>query len=207
MFSSIANFILDLVQGLGYLGLTILMAIESSFIPMPSEVIIPPAAFLVHHGVYKLVFVFLAGLLGSIIGAIFNYFLAYYLGRPLVYSLAKHRFAKFLLISPEKIERAEKYFLKNANRATFFGRLIPVIRQLISIPAGFVKMPFLNFLLYTSLGSAIWVAILTALGYFLGAQEALLKMYYRELSWGLVIIVLIWLGFKITKIINKKNSV
>ncbi|MFA6513822.1 MAG: DedA family protein [Patescibacteria group bacterium] len=207
MLTDFFNFFLNITQGMGYLGVGLLMAIESSFIPMPSEIIVPPAAYLASQGRLDIWLVILAGVIGSVIGAIFNYVLAYYLGRPLIYKLAGHRIAKFFLVSPESVARAEKYFLDNSISATFIGRLVPVIRQLISLPAGFSKMPFLPFLFYTTLGSALWVSILAALGYFIGANQDLLLKYYQEISWVLLGFGLCWLGWKIVKTINKKNSI
>lgn len=207
MFSQLFTFLLTITQNLGHLGVGVLMAVESSFIPMPSEIVVPPAAYLASQGVMNIYLVVIAGIVGSLVGALFNYFLAYYLGRPLVYKLAQHRFAKYLLISPEKIERAEQYFADRANSATFLGRLIPVIRQLISLPAGFSKMPLKNFIFYTFLGSSLWVSILALLGYFIGSNQALLHTYYTEIKWialGLGLIYIIW---QLRKIINKKNAV
>jgi len=205
MLNDFFNLFLSITQGLGYFGVALLMAIESSFIPMPSEIIVPPAAYLASQGKMDIWLVILAGVFGSILGAIFNYVLAYYLGRPLVYKLAHNRAAKFFLISPEGIERAEKYFLENSVSATFFGRLIPVIRQLVSLPAGFSKMPFWPFVLYTALGSLLWVSVLAALGYFIGANQALLTKYYQEISWVLLIFGVIWLTWKIYRTRQKKN--
>ena len=192
---------------MGYFGVAFLMAVESSFIPMPSEIIVPPAAYLASQGSMNIFLVVLAGVLGSLLGAIFNYYLAYYLGRPVIYKLSHHRLAKFLFISPEKVERAEKYFLQNATTATFVGRLIPVIRQLVSIPAGFSKMPFGKFIFYTGLGSLIWVSVLAALGYFIGANQDALHLYYSEIKWGLLLLAFLWLSFKAFKVIKKKNAV
>ncbi len=207
MLSNFFNLLLSITEGMGYTGVTLLMAVESSFIPMPSEIIVPPAAYLASQGSLNIYLVFLAGVLGSILGAIFNYVIGFYLGRPLVYKLAAHRYAKYFLITPEKITRAEKYFFDNAVTATFVGRLIPVIRQLVSIPAGFSKMPFFPFLVYTALGSALWVGVLAALGYFIGAQQELLHAYYQEITWSLLGLAALWLGFKIFQVINKKNTV
>ncbi len=207
MLSDFFNFFLSITQGMGYLGVTILMAIESSFIPMPSEIIVPPAAYLASQGKMNIFLVILAGVIGSILGAIFNYVLAYYLGRPIIYKLASHRFAKFFLISPEAVKRSEDYFSKNAVSATFIGRLVPVIRQLVSLPAGFCKMPFIPFLTYTTLGSLLWVSILAALGYFIGANQELLMTYYKEISWAFLALGIIWLFRKISKSINKKNPI
>lgn len=207
MVNAVIQWVLALTQGLGYVGVIILMAIESSFLPLPSEVIIPPAAYLASQGKMNLLFVILAGTLGSIIGASVNYGLSMTLGRPLIYKLAATRWARALFITPEKIANSEKYFLNNACSATFFGRLIPVVRHLISIPAGFSKMPFGKFTLYTGLGSFLWVSILSGLGYFVGANQELLARYYQEISWGLLILGGFWIIRKVFKIINKKNSV
>jgi membrane protein DedA with SNARE-associated domain len=206
MLETFFSFCLGITESLGYSGLGILMAIESSFIPMPSEIIIPPAAYLASLGKMNIWLIIVFGVLGSLVGAIFNYLVGYYLGRPVVYKLASSSFSKFLFISPEKIMRAEIYFLKNSNSATFVGRLIPVIRQLVSLPAGFCKMRFLPFIFYTTLGSLIWVSILAGLGYFIGYNQELLKMYYQEIIMVLGILGFIWIIFKIYKIIRRKNS-
>ena len=205
MLESFFSFCLGITESLGYWGLGILMAIESSFIPMPSEIIIPPAAYLASLGKMNIWLIIIFGVIGSLVGAIFNYAIGYYLGRPLVYKLAGSSFAKFLFINPEKVMRAEIYFLKNSKSATFVGRLIPVIRQLVSLPAGFCKMPFFPFIFYTTLGSLIWVSILAGLGYFIGYNQALLQMYYKEIILILGILGFVWIIFKIYKIVKKKE--
>lgn len=196
MWAPIIAWVLMVTQGLGYSGIVILMAIESSFIPLPSEIIIPPAAYLASQGKMNLLLIVVAGILGSILGAVINYLLSLSLGRLVIYKLADTKLARLFLITPAKIATAEKYFLANARSATFLGRLIPVIRHLISIPAGFSRMPFGAFLLYTAAGAAIWVIILTALGYFIGANQALLSQYYREISWGLLSVGVAFIGWK-----------
>ncbi|MFA5753962.1 MAG: DedA family protein [Patescibacteria group bacterium] len=202
MLTNLFNWILDVTQGLSYLGVGILMTIESSFLPFPSEVIIPPAAYLASQGRMNLAWIIIAGVLGSILGAVINYLLAFYLGRPLIYKLADHRLARLIFVTPEKVARAEKYFLANSNSATLVGRLIPVIRQLISLPAGFCRMPFGRFVFLTALGSLVWISILAALGYFIGANQRLLSQYYQEISWVLLAFGIIWLSYKI---INAKR--
>lgn len=200
------NFLLSITEGLGYIGLMVLMAIESSFIPMPSEIIIPPAAYLASLGKMNIFIIILMGTLGSLIGAIFNYVLGYYLGRPIVYKLSEHKLAKFVFVNRDKLEKAENYFLKNSKSATFIGRLVPVIRQLISIPAGFCKMNFWVFIFYTALGSFIWVSILAILGYFIGSNHELFMKYYKETTIILLLLGLIYLSFKIYKIKKNKNQ-
>lgn len=205
MLTGIINWVLGITQGLGYLGVVLLMAIESSFLPLPSELVIPPAAYLASQGKMSIGLIILAGTLGSVLGATVNYFLSLSLGRLVIYRLAAFKAARWLLITPEKIQRAEKYFLTSSKSATFFGRLIPVIRHLISIPAGFSRMPYGQFVFYTTLGSFIWVSVLTALGYFIGANQTLLAKYYQEISWTLLIFGFVWLVWKIFRIRRPKN--
>lgn len=187
MFTSLVNTILNIFSQIGYGGVVFLMAIESSALPFPSEIVIPPAAYLAATGHFNIFLVIVAGTLGSLIGALVNYFLAYYLGRPLIYRLASGRFSRFIGISPEKIKRAEDLFLAKGRSTTFFGRLFPVIRQLISLPAGFAKMPLGSFVFYTILGSGIWVSILAVLGYFWGANKDVLERYYHIIFWALIV--------------------
>lgn len=195
MFIAVTTWILDVTQGLGYFGVVILMAVESSFLPLPSELVIPPAAWLASEGHFNIFLVIFYGVMGSVIGASINYGLSMWLGRLVIYKLADHRIAHFLHINREKVEKAENFFLKDASYSTFIGRLIPVVRHLISIPAGFSKMPFGKFILFTTLGSLVWVSILAALGYFAGANRELLNTYYTELKWALLVIGLIWIYF------------
>lgn len=206
MLETFFSFCLGITESLGYWGVGILMAIESSFIPMPSEIVIPPASYLASLGKMNIWLIIIFGVLGSLVGAIFNYLVGYYLGRPVVYKLAESSFSKFLFINPEKIMKAEKYFLKNSKSATFVGRLIPVIRQLVSIPAGFCKMQILPFIFYTTLGSLIWVSILAGLGYFIGYNQELLHKYYKEILMILGVLGSIWIIYKIYKIFRKKSS-
>lgn len=206
MLETFFSFCLGITESLGYWGVGILMAIESSFIPMPSEIVIPPASYLASLGKMNIWLIIIFGVLGSLVGAIFNYLVGYYLGRPVVYKLAESSFSKFLFINPEKIMKAENYFLKNSKSATFVGRLIPVIRQLVSIPAGFCKMPILPFIFYTTLGSLIWVSILAGLGYFIGYNQELLHKYYKEILLILGVLGSIWIIYKIYKIFRKKSS-
>ncbi len=174
--------LLDFFSSMGYPGIVFLMAIESSFIPFPSEVVIPPAAYLAQKGEMDLFLVVISGIAGSLAGAVVNYVLARTLGRAAIYSLAEKRFARFLLITPEKVMKSEEYFIKYGNISTFIGRLIVGIRQLISIPAGLARMKMGNFLFYTTLGSSIWVIILALLGYYFGEKQEVLERYYKEIA-------------------------
>jgi membrane protein DedA with SNARE-associated domain len=200
----IASFVTKIISDIGYLGITILMAIESSFIPFPSEIIIPPAAYLAQQGQFNIFLVIIAGIIGSLLGALVNYYLTYTLGRKIVYSLSRQKFAKFLLINQEKVVRAEKYFLRYGNISTFIGRLVPWVRQLISIPAGFSKMSLTSFIFYTSLGSGIWVTVLAILGYSFGSNQEMLEKYYQEISlFFIVLAVVLVVGIIIKKRIRK----
>ncbi|MFZ4648045.1 MAG: DedA family protein [Patescibacteria group bacterium] len=204
MFEIIIQWVLNLTQGLGYTGITILMAIESSFLPLPSELVIPPAAWLASEGKMNLWLVIIAGTFGSVLGATINYFLSRWLGRLIIYKLASKKFFQVLGITKMNLDRAEKMFLEDSKKSTFIGRLIPVVRHLISIPAGFCKMPYGSFVLYTALGSFVWVSILSILGYFIGSNRELLEQYYGEISWLLLGFGAIWLIMKFRKKIFKK---
>lgn len=208
--TEIFNHILALSQDFGYTGIIILMAIESSFIPFPSEVVIPPAAYLARSGVFNIWLVIGSGVLGSLIGAIFNYYIALWLGRPLVYRLAETRWAKMLLINRTNIEKAEDYFLRYGNWSTFFGRLIVAVRQLISLPAGFARMNLALFVLYTGLGSLLWISILALIGYLFGAAEGRLHQYYTEIKWSLAFLSLTlfaaYIYWQVRKVRSKKRA-
>lgn len=157
------------LEHLNYWTITLLMTIESSFIPFPSEVVVPPAAWLAADpesglNVYLVV---LFATLGAILGALVNYFLALWLGRPIVYKFANSRFGHMCLIDEPAVKKAEEYFDKRGAASTFIGRLIPAVRQLISIPAGLSRMKISTFLIFTALGAGIWNSVLAALGWYL----------------------------------------
>jgi membrane protein DedA with SNARE-associated domain len=204
--SSIISSILAIGVKMGHLGIFFLMAIESSFLPMPSEIIIPPAAYLAQKGEMNLALVIVAGIAGSLAGATFNYVLGMILGRPIIYALARTKWAKLFLINEKKIQHAENYFLQFGNSATFIGRLIPGVRHLISLPAGFTKMKFSNFIFFTALGSTIWVCILAALGYWFGANENLIEQYYHEISCVGLILAVGFIIFLVYKSKKKKSN-
>jgi membrane protein DedA with SNARE-associated domain len=155
------------MANLNYFTVALLMLIESTFLPLPSEVVIPFAAYKAAQGDLNVFLVVLFGTIGALCGSLINYTLSLYLGRPLVYSLADSRVGRILLLSREKVMRAEEYFRKNGKSSTFIGRLVPGIRHLISIPAGLAKMNLMDFMLYTFVGAGIWNIILSVIGYFL----------------------------------------
>ena len=163
------DLILNLTNGaldnLNYGWIVLFMAIESSFIPFPSEVVMIPAAYMVAEtGEMSYPLVILFGTLGALIGALVNYFLAYSLGRPIIYAFANSRLGHICLIDAKKVEKAEEYFAKRGAVSTLIGRMIPAIRQLISIPAGLAKMNLLPFVVYTGIGAAMWNSILVGIG-------------------------------------------
>lgn len=195
---------------MNYASITGLMAVESSFIPFPSEVVIPPAAFVAGQpesvlcatGNYPVdvLIIVLFGTLGAMIGAIINYGLSLWLGRLIIYKFADSRLGHLCLLSSEKMERAEAYFREKGNVSTFIGRFIPGIRQLISIPAGLSRMHFGAFLWWTFLGAFIWNCILALLGYLAAGQMSLIKEYSHELS----VAILVLLGAVILYFIVKR---
>lgn len=182
----------ETVLTLGYPGIVALMAIESSLIPFPSELVMPPAGYLVHEGQMSWFPVIACGIAGSMLGAWFNYFLALRLGRPFLLC-----YGKYVFLKPEDMHRAERFFARHGEITTFVGRLIPVVRQLISLPAGAARMNFGKFTLYTALGAGIWVVILTWIGWLVGRNQDMLKSYLQSASiWlvgGAVVIVIAYI--------------
>lgn len=204
---------------MNYASITALMAIESSFIPFPSEVVIPPAVYVAASpesalcvtGNYLLdvLLIVLFGTLGAMLGAIINYGLSVWLGRIIIYKFADSRLGHLCLLSSEKVQKAEAYFNEHGKVSTFVGRLIPGIRQLISIPAGLAKMHFGQFLLYTFLGAFIWNSILALLGYVAHGQADLINQYSHELSVAILVllgvVVVYFVAKKIIKSVKKRK--
>ncbi|MDE6100256.1 MAG: DedA family protein [Paramuribaculum sp.] len=185
-----------------YLLVFLLMIVESSFIPFPSEVIVPPAAYLAcTSDEVNIVAILLIATAGALGGALINYYLSMWIGRPLVYRFADSRFGHAMLIDREKVEKAERYFDDHGAVSTFFGRLIPAVRQLISIPAGISKMNIWKFMLFTTLGAGVWNLVLAALGYWLGtvvSRNALyeaVEEYNQYLTYAGLAIGVVCIGF------------
>ena len=201
-------FIAWCLEHLNYWVITLLMAIESSFIPFPSEVVVPPAAYkAATTGELNVFFVVVFATIGAIIGALVNYGLARYLGRPLVYRFAESRIGHMCLIDSAKVENAERYFDEHGAVGTFFGRLVPAVRQLISIPAGLARMSLGRFVLYTTLGAGLWNSILAGMGwyighYYSGQLEEKVAQYSGELKIAMlalgvaVVLYLVYKGVK-----------
>ena len=191
------------MANLNYFTIGFLMVIESSFIPFPSEAVIPFAAWKAAQGELNIFLVVLSGTIGALTGAYINYFLALYLGRPLVYKFADSRLGKMLMLSKEKVVYAEEYFKRNGKTSTFIGRLVPAVRQLISIPAGLSKMNLRDFTIYTVLGAAIWNIILAVIGYYLYEIRDKIYPYLTEI---LIIIGILFVAYLVYKAIRKKNT-
>ena len=186
MFRELAQDLVDLIFDWGYLGIIIMMAIESSFIPFPSELVLVPAGYLASQGQMSIAAIMGSALFGSLAGSFINYYLALTLGRKFLL-----KFGKYFFIKEEALLKMEEYFKKHGHISTFTGRLIPGIRQLISIPAGLAKMNLVQFSLYTTLGAGIWALILTLLGYFIGANQELIHQYLKEITLLVVFLLLI----------------
>lgn len=203
---SFIDFLVSSIGSLGYIGIFILMTIESSFVPFPSEVVLIPAGALVAIGEMSFFYVVLAAVLGSIFGAMINYFIALYLGRNTVNFLLG-KYGKIFFLSESKLKKSDAFFQKHGEITTFTGRLIPVVRQLISLPAGFSKMNLFRFCFFTALGAGIWAVILTYIGVIFGNNLDLIKQNLTAISFFLLIIAIsIWIIYLLIKRKRIKNS-
>lgn len=173
----VINFLVETIGSLGYIGIFALMFLESTFFPFPSEVVMIPAGFLAYKGEMNLYIVLFMGILGSLCGGLLNYYLSRTLGRKLLL-----KYGHYIRFDEDKLIKMEKFFIKHGEISTFNGRLIPVVRQYISLPAGLANMNIFKFSLYTTLGASIWVCILTLLGYFLGDNSELISQYLHQIT-------------------------
>jgi hypothetical protein len=200
-----------------YLLVFIFMIIESSFIPFPSEVIVPPAAYLAcTKGDVNIVAVVVIATAGAIAGALINYYLSVWIGRPIVYKFANSRFGHACLINEDKVRHAEEYFDRHGAISTFIGRLIPAVRQLISIPAGLARMNIGKFIIFTGLGAMVWNCVLAALGYWLGTivpQEQLFAKveeyndYLTYIGLGIGVVCLLYILYNFFKPHKNKTTI
>lgn len=204
------GFIQWCLDNLNYWTITLLMAIESSFIPFPSEVVVPPAAYkAAASGELNVWLVVFFATLGALIGAFINYYLAVWLGRPIVYKFANSRIGHMCLLDEQKVKKAEEFFVRYGVAATLVGRLVPAVRQLISIPAGLARMNIAKFALFTAIGAGLWNGVLAALGYFLEAvvpEEELIATvtkYSHEIGYGIMAVVAVALAYIIYKGVKK----
>jgi membrane protein DedA with SNARE-associated domain len=175
--------LVNTIGAMGYTGIFLLMAMESSVIPVPSELVMPPAGYLAQQGQMNIWVAILMGTVGSLLGAYANYYAAHYLGRPLVL-----KYGKYVWITEEKFAKVEQYFRDHGEISTFIGRLLPVVRHLISLPAGLAGMNHAKFTLYTLAGAGIWVTILTWIGYIIGANQELIMQYSHQALIGVVVV-------------------
>lgn len=204
------------MDNLNYGTITLLMTVESSFIPFPSEVVVPPAAYAAcnpesslyatEYEFLNVLFVVLFATLGALLGAFINYFLSLFLGRPIIYWFADSKLGHLLLLNSEKIQKAENYFVAHGNASTFIGRLVPGIRQLISVPAGLAKMNLLHFSLFTLLGAGIWNVVLAVLGYIAHGQKDIIDQYSHELSWILLGLGVLFILYLVIQGLRKKKK-
>ena len=177
MIHEFAQVLVDLIFDWGYFGIFIMMAIESSFIPFPSEIVLIPAGYLASKGDMSITMIMLSALGGSLVGAFINYFLARTLGRKFLL-----RYGHYFFIKEETLLKMERFFASHGHISTFTGRLIPGIRQLISIPAGLARMNLAEFAAFTTLGAGIWALILTLIGYFIGENQELIHQYLKQIT-------------------------
>jgi membrane protein DedA with SNARE-associated domain len=176
MLESFMAWLLDLFRGMGYPGIVVLMAVESSILPLPSELVMPPAGYLAAKGEMNAILAVLCGVLGSILGSLANYGLAHWLGRAFFL-----RFGKYVLVTERALDRSERYFAAHGEISTFLGRMLPVVRHLISIPAGVARMHLGRFVAFTGLGALVWCTILTWIGWFIGSREdVILEVLNKE---------------------------
>ena len=190
----VIDFLVETIGSLGYIGIFALMFLESTFFPFPSEIVMIPAGFLAYKGDMNLYIVLFTGTLGSLCGALLNYYLSKTLGRKLLL-----KYGHYIWFEEDKLIKMENFFLNHGEISTFNGRLIPVVRQYISLPAGLAKMNIFKFSLYTSLGASIWVSILSLLGYFLGDNSELINNYLKQITIGTILFIIILTVFYIKK--------
>ncbi|MDA8424117.1 MAG: DedA family protein [Nitrospiraceae bacterium] len=206
MVHELVTWLVQTIGVLGYPGIFLLMAMESSVIPIPSELVMPPAGYLAQQGQMHMAIVILCGTVGSLIGAYANYFAAHYLGRPLIL-----KYGKYVWITEEKFAQVERFFKDHGEISTFIARLLPVVRHLISLPAGLAGMNHVKFSLYTLLGAGLWVTVLSFIGYFIGANQDLIMRYSHQALAGAIalstaiVTVYIW-NHRRKKLVNTDNT-
>jgi len=197
----IITWIVETIGRLGYTGIIALMFLESSFFPFPSEVVIPPAGYLASKGDMNIWLVIISGILGSLLGALFNYTLALWLGRPLLI-----RYGKYLFLPQARFSKVDTFFINHGEISTFICRLIPGIRQYISFPAGLARMNLIRFCLYTSLGAGIWVIVLAYIGFIVGNNMEMVKEYSRHATFALIACITVLLFFYIRRYLKNHRG-
>lgn len=206
------NILYSLLNNLNYTTIFILMMVESTVIPFPSEVVVPPAAYNAAGGTLNIILIVVFATLGAVAGAVINYAAGYYLGRPVIYRFANSRLGHLCLLSEEKIKKSEKYFNDHGAVATLTGRLIPGIRQLISIPAGLAKMNFGKFIFYTALGAGAWNIILATLGWYLHSivprhqLQSAINAYSEHIKMAIIVLMALTIVFFVWRRIMRARS-
>lgn len=199
-FAAVSSFIINTISASGYGGVTFLMALESACIPIPSEIIMPFSGYLVFVEKFSFWPVVLWGTVGNLLGSVVAYFVGFYGGRPLI-----EKYGKYILISHEELEEAERWFKKYGQISIFFSRMLPVVRTFISLPAGIAKMPFWKFSFYTFAGSLPWAFVLTYAGLIMGQNWTELEVYFRKFDWLAVIIILGVVAWWFIRRLKSKN--
>jgi membrane protein DedA with SNARE-associated domain len=189
------------IGALGYPGIFLLMAMESSVIPIPSELVMPPAGYLAQQGLMNEIAAIICGTAGSLVGAYVNYFAAHYLGRPLLL-----KYGRYVWITEDKFAKVERFFRDHGEVSTFVGRLLPVVRHLISLPAGLAGMNQLKFAFYTAAGAGIWVTVLTYIGYFIGMNRDLIMRYSHQALIGAMVLSAVIIALYVRAYKKKKLS-
>ncbi|MDP2947681.1 MAG: DedA family protein [Nanoarchaeota archaeon] len=197
----LANLAITVISSSGYLGITGLMTLESACIPIPSEVIMPFAGYLVTIGEFSLFWVIIFGAIGNLIGSIIAYAIGFYGGRPFI-----EKYGKYILIRKEELDRADIFFKKHGSLSVFFSRLLPIVRTFISLPAGIAKMPFWKFSFYTFFGSLFWSGILAYIGVFLGGNWRSLEVYFKKFDWAIGVLLIVGIVYFIYKKLRNKKT-
>ena len=189
MLHNFISWILATVHDWGYPGIFIMMMLESTVLPVPSELVLIPAGYLAHQGQMNFWLIILASTIGSVVGASINYAFALWVGRPFL-----QRWGRYFFVRPELLDKTDAFFIKHGAVSTFTGRLIPGIRHLISLPAGLTRMNLGKFVFYTALGAGLWSVVLTVFGYFLGGNQALIRENQHFITLGVIAFVAIIIG-------------
>jgi membrane protein DedA with SNARE-associated domain len=200
LLSEVSSFIINFISSLGYGGIGILMALESACIPIPSEIIMPFSGYLVFSGKFSLWLVVFWGTIGNLIGSIIAYLVGFYGGRPLI-----EKYGKYVFLSKEDLDRAQRWFEKYGSLSIFFSRMLPIVRTFISLPAGIARMPVWKFSLFTFIGSLPWVLFLTYIGVITGENWSKIEVYFRKFDWLVIILLIGLLALYLWKKLSKKT--
>ncbi len=201
MIHEIAQYLVNQIGNMGYLGIFLLMFLESTFFPFPSEIVMIPAGYLVYQGDMNLYLVAFFSIVGSLFGALFNYALSIYLGRKLIL-----KYGKYFFIKEDTLDKLDRFFLKHGEISTFTGRLIPGIRQLVSLPAGLARMNIVKFSIYTTLGASIWALVLISIGYMVGSSQELISEYLKSATIVALVSVILLIVFYIFRYKKSNKS-